>query len=193
MNDFLNIFARTNLKAHVLEFEPYRVPPWADIRDKVMGSMAVFVLLGPAVRSNPYTQNWVAWEAGIACALNKPLWVYERVGEPVEFPVPYCTDYVLYDPAQREHLDYIRNVVESHDPTPRLIGLGLLALLGFAAARGPGAAAGAGIGLFLSALQSASSPDITCPYPTCGVKFRAHTPVPEFLCPSCRQRLKLSA
>jgi len=73
VQDFENIFARTNLRAHLLEFEAYRVPPWADICAKVTASAAVFVLLGPGVKGSAYTQNWVAWETGLACALNKPV------------------------------------------------------------------------------------------------------------------------
>jgi len=60
------------------------------------------------------------------------------MAEPVEFPVPYCTDYVLYDPTRRDHLDYIKRAVESHDPNPKLAGLVLGALVGAALGKGTG-------------------------------------------------------
>lgn len=193
IQDFQQVFAVTPVQALLMEFEEYQPPPWREIRQKVVGASAVFLLLGPGLRGSPYTQNWVAWEVGVAAALGKPTWVYEQVGNHVDFPVPYCTDYVLYQPGRREDLGYIRQVVEAYDPGPQFGAAFLGALLG-AALGGPGGAAWGGLGgAALGARRPPEPPQIACPHPTCGIGFRAHTAWPSFPCPSCRQLLRLSA
>ncbi len=98
---FANVFARTTIRAILAEFEAYAIPPWLQIKNYVRRSSAVFLLLSPHLTGTPYMQNWVAYEVGLACALNKPVWVYEAVNTAAMFPVPYLTDYVFYDPKNR--------------------------------------------------------------------------------------------
>lgn len=50
-----------------------------------------------AIRSD-YTKNWIIFEVGLAAALNKRLLVFERKGPPIQFPIPYVTDYMIFDP-----------------------------------------------------------------------------------------------
>lgn len=191
IQDFQQVFAVTRIQAVFMEFEEYHPPPWHAIRQKVVEASAVFLLLGPGLRGSAYTQNWVAWEVGVAAALGKPTWVYEQVGRPVDFPVPYCTDYVLYQPGKREDLGYIRRVVEAYDPGPLLAGGILGLLLGAAVAMGPGAALGGLVGAALGAQRPPEPPQLACPHPSCGIAFRAHTALPTFPCPSCRRSLRL--
>ncbi len=104
---FDTIFA-SNVKAVRMEFEELRTTPWMDIRNCIIQSEAIFVLLGPNLTFSKYTENWIGFEVGAATALNKPIWVMERFGDSVNFPIPYLTDYLLYEPKNDEHTKFIR-------------------------------------------------------------------------------------
>lgn len=168
------------------EFENYVIPPWIKIRNDIQQASAAFVLLSPHLIETPYTQNWVTYEVGLACALNKPVWVYEQHDAPALFPIPYLTDYILYNPGNREHLDAIKRMVESYDPTATLAGLGLGALIGGLLLGPPGAGIGAMIGGAASQPKTSGSP-IRCPYPTCGVQYKIYSRYQQLICPACRQ------
>ena len=57
----------------------------------------ISVTESPPERHGVHTELGVL-RVGLACAMKKPVWVYEQWRAPVHFPVPYLTDYVLYDP-----------------------------------------------------------------------------------------------
>ena len=198
LNYFDRVFAGTMVKPIRAEFEKYERPPWTAIRSWVTESAAVFLLLGPNVRSTIFTSNWISFEVGLACNTMKPTWVFERFGYPVEFPVPYLTDYVLYDPANRISFEQIKEIVSAYDFTPQLAGAALGALLGGAfgkAAAGkngvvPGALIGGLVGAAL-AKKVLYGIRIACPYPDCGISFTLHTEVNSFLCPGCRRGIRI--
>lgn len=183
---FCNVFARTQLQAVLAEFEAYAVPPWLQIKNWVQHSSALFVLLSRELQSTPYTQNWVSYEVGLACALNKPVWVYEQWQSPVLFPVPYLTDYVVYDPANREDLNAIKRLIELYDPSPALAGAILGGLLGGLLSGGAGAGAGALLGGAIGQRRPTGAV-VRCPNGLCGVTFRVYNHLQSFLCPACRQ------
>jgi hypothetical protein len=151
----------------------------------------MFVLLSPHLSGTAYTQNWVSYEVGLACGLNKPVWVYEHLQDPVQFPIPYLTDYVLYEPQNREHLDAIKRLVESYDPTPSLAGLVLGGLIGGAISGGPGAGVGAVMGAAAFQPKAQGTP-LRCPHQNCGVQFRLHTWIQQLQCPACRQKFQIN-
>ena len=194
INAFCQVFARTTIRAVFEEFENYVVPPWVKIKNDVQRSSAVFLLLSPYLSETAYTQNWVSYEVGLASALNRPVWVYERWQNPAHFPVPYLTDYVVYDPQSREHLDAVIRLVESYDPGPSLAGLVLGALIGGAISGGAAAAAGALIGgAGAAALQRrASGSSVRCPHQNCGIQFRIYNQISQLQCPACRQTFQLN-
>ena len=41
-------------------------------------------------------------------------WVFEPTGLNSDFPIPYLTDYVIYDLQVRENFDYIRGIIEGY-------------------------------------------------------------------------------
>ena len=86
---FDSIFADTKVAAVRMEFEELHSTPSVDIRNRIMQSDALFVLLGQNLTFSQYTENWVGFEVGIATALNKPIWVMERFGDKVQFPFHY--------------------------------------------------------------------------------------------------------
>lgn len=85
---------------------------WEDLDKKYAGveimnyvcsreTVAVFLLLGrnlqfPPSSARVYTHNWVIFEAGLAAAAGKPIWVFEDVNDNIKFPVPLVTDYAQY-------------------------------------------------------------------------------------------------
>lgn len=191
INAFCQVFARTTMRAIFEEFENYVVPPWLKIKNDIHQSSAAFVLLSPHLSGTPYTQNWVSYEVGLACALNKPVWVYEPWGAPVLFPIPYLTDYIFYNPTDQQHLDSIKALVETYDPSPAMLGLGLGAIIGGLVSGGPGAGVGAMIGAAVSQRKSPGIP-ICCPHESCRVQYRIYSQFQQLICPACRQMMQFN-
>lgn len=111
---FDTIFARTGVKSVCMEFEKMRSPQWRDIKDAVDYSDAIFLLLGPNVKDNIHTQNWIAFEVGLSCAFRKEVWVFEQENSDIEFPIPYLTDFMMYNPQKPETFSYVRNIIEAY-------------------------------------------------------------------------------
>ena len=111
---FDSIFARTGVKSICMEFEKMRSPQWRDIKENVEYSDAVFLYLAPNVQGNIHTQNWIAFEVGLSCAFGKEVWVFEQEDSDVEFPIPYLTDFMLYNPDKSETFNYVRNVIDAY-------------------------------------------------------------------------------
>jgi hypothetical protein len=194
---FCNIFARTTIRARLAEFEAYAIPPWFQIKNYVQQSSALFLLLSPHLTGTPYTQNWVSYEVGLACALNKPVWVYEAASNTAMFPVPYFTDYVFYDPRNRGHLNVVKQFVESYDPSPNLAGAALGALIGAVISGGPGAGLGAligggGVAALRGTQHQSLSTTVKCPHASCGIQFRLYSRLVQMGCPACRRLFNIS-
>jgi hypothetical protein len=111
---FNTIFARTNVKSVCIEFEKVSLPAWPKIKDAINASETVFLLLGPKIRKSIYTQNWIAFEVGLSCALGKRVWVFEQMGSKIDFPIPYVTDYLLYSLDDNIHFDYVKGIIEGY-------------------------------------------------------------------------------
>lgn len=196
LNYFNNIFDGAPIKAILAEFERYERPPWTAIKNWVNESSAVFLLLGPNLRGSVFTSNWVSFEVGLACQARKPIWVFEHVKDPVDFPVPYLTNYMLYDPANRVSFEQIQEIVRSYAPTPQLAGAVLGALLGAAfgaaVAGKKGTIPGAFFGGVIGGALTRKTPygiHITCQHEDCGISFMLHSKVDNFLCPTCRRAI----
>lgn len=97
---FHKAFAASPVKGVYMEIEGIRPPPWSTIKDYVSASSATFVLLSKPLGEMDYghTRNWVSFEVGLSCAQNKPVWVFEPQGQEVDFAVPYCNYYCIYNP-----------------------------------------------------------------------------------------------
>jgi hypothetical protein len=165
---FDTVFARTGVEAKCMEFEQIYPPAWQNIKNQIFSSEAVFLLLGPNIQTSAHTQNWIAFEVGLACAIGKDVWVFEQLGSSVNFPIPYLTDYSLYDFRNKYHFDYTRSIISGYgQPIPlfpigedhrtkRNIPRGIL---------------------------------VECKYENCKARYFLHTDVGSFNCPSCRQKL----
>jgi len=120
-----NIFDKaagmTDISLLHVEWEQLITPPWKFVRDKLKNSEAIFILKGSNIARSLYTSNWVSYELGLAAHSSKNIgegemdvWVFESVESPVFFPIPFLTDYVIYDPNDTYHLQYIRDIVEGY-------------------------------------------------------------------------------
>jgi len=94
------------IKGFRSEFEEIWPPAWKTIRDQMNRSVAMFLLIGKELvkmqdessRSSEtaqrwkYTQNWIAYEVGLACQKGIHVWVLcDDVL--INFPIPYFTHY----------------------------------------------------------------------------------------------------
>jgi hypothetical protein len=172
--------------------------PHDEIQRNVSVSDAIFLFLTDNVLATDYTRNWVVFEVGLARQASKRVFVFERHGVPIPYPIPYVTDYMIFDPQSISDLLAIQTIAkELVGKIPAaLIGAGAGAFLG--AAFGPlGFAIGAitlGLAGHGADVQAeARIPVVECPYENCHVRFRYYSPnVTSFNCPTCRQRIALA-
>lgn len=171
--------------------------PHDEIQRNVYVSDAIFLFLTDNVLATDYTRNWVVFEVGLARQAMKRVFVFERQGVPIPYPIPYITDYMIFDPQSISDLLSIQTIAkELVGKIPAgLIGAGLGAVLG--AAFGPlglaiGGIAGGLLGHNADAQAETRIPVIECPYQNCRIRFRYYSPnVTSFNCPACRQQIPL--
>lgn len=95
------IFARTIL-AFRSELETMGKPAWRTLRDEMRKSVALFLIIGNHFRTRhtsrsrdwQHTQNWIAYEIGLACQLGIDVWVVCEQRPFLNFPVPYLNNYI---------------------------------------------------------------------------------------------------
>jgi hypothetical protein len=115
--DFCNIFdiacARVGLRVFRSEFETIKTPQWKTIRDAIRQSQALFLLIGSQLVTAQnlhdsywaHTQNWIAYEMGIACERGMDVWVLCDDVE-INFPVPYLNNYLPLSIRRTEFFNY---------------------------------------------------------------------------------------
>ena len=169
-SSFDTVFARTGVKSVCMEFEQlYQLPAWQPIKSEIKASETVFLLLGPNIRSSIHTQNWVAFEVGLACSFGKDVWVFEQSGSAMEFPIPYLTDYMIYDLEDPQHFDYVRKIIETYANPSYIFPVGIDSRTKRGIPKGL---------------------PFACPYDNCHAIYSMHTDISDFLCPSCRQPIR---
>lgn len=185
-----------------MEFTPESEPPYEKIEENINISDAVFLFLTQNVKSSDHTQNWVSFEIGLAKKSNKPLFVVEDVNNKVHFPVPYLTDYILYEPTEIGDWQTIQKILQKIKQTIEnnklLIGLTVGgAVLGGLLSKGrvSGVLAGGFVGLALGGIlialnEAASADSIKTECPRCSITFNFYSRFKSFPCPSCRIELK---
>jgi hypothetical protein len=165
--------ARIGIEVFRSELEDISPPAWKNIKQKMEQSSAMFLLVGKRLveaqamseftaqyrEEWKHTQNWIAYEVGLACQKAIDVWVIcDSVY--INFPVPYLNNYVIYGleqyPADQKLL-FIRDVL-SHYKKNEIFPLG--------------------------ALQRA----VTCPNVSCGAQYNLHSMVQKggnVPCPTC--------
>lgn len=118
---FHKVISGTSLKGIWMEFEDVAPPPWSVIKYNVVRSNCVIVSLSRPLASYDYrhTQNWIDFEVGLACAFDKHVWVLEPWREEIDFAVPYCTHYSLFESDNVDHLKYFKEKFEEYSRTSR--------------------------------------------------------------------------
>jgi len=84
--------------------------PWKEILGNVRSSKAVYLFLTDEVVETEYTKNWVIFEDGLASALGKQLFLFEREGIPLKYPIPYVTDYMIFEKERTEDILTIQKI-----------------------------------------------------------------------------------
>jgi hypothetical protein len=79
-----------------IEWSKNHEPNWLWIKNQIVRSRALFVILSKGLIAQEHTQNWVAFEIGVAAGCDPPIPVCVITGEHVRFPVPYLNHYFPY-------------------------------------------------------------------------------------------------
>ncbi|MFL6315580.1 MAG: hypothetical protein ACJ73C_02425, partial [Nitrososphaeraceae archaeon] len=61
-------------------------PNWMLIKDEIQKSSALFLILTKNIVKNEYTQNWVAFEIGMAATSNAPIPNFVFREQNIDFP-----------------------------------------------------------------------------------------------------------
>lgn len=122
--EFCNRFdiqaARVGVKVFRSEFEEIKSPAWETIKEQIDASDALFLLVGkhlvksqaaserdPKLREEwKHTQNWIAYEIGLASEREIDVWVLCDLVD-INFPVPYFNNYAIYSATR-----WIREILE---------------------------------------------------------------------------------
>jgi len=161
-------------------------------------SDAIFLFLTDNVLTTEYTRNWVIFEIGLARQALKRVFVFERQGVPIPYPIPYVTDYMIFEPQSIQDLLDIQKIAKEliGKATSTIAGAGLGLLIG--SVFGPlgaaiGALTGGTLGHRSDIATEAKIPIISCPYDNCKIRFRYYSPnISSFNCPACRQLITIS-
>ncbi|MFX1452897.1 MAG: hypothetical protein ACFFCM_18815 [Promethearchaeota archaeon] len=204
---FEGIFATTHIKAFFKEIEGFSSKePSEEIKRNIQNSNAVFVLLGEKVQKLRHTNDWVAWESGVAKGLNKDIWVFEPsslLGK-IKVVISHVSHYVLYEPDEF-YQDYIRKIINSYKEFKNIVPATLTgAAIGATGGTltevattkkkkltGLGTIIGSLIGAVGGAIIGGSSQKhpkgikFKCPH--CGITYGIHTNHPKIRCPICNE------
>ncbi|MFY3739940.1 MAG: hypothetical protein HMLIMOIP_000365 [Candidatus Nitrosomirales archaeon] len=92
------LFGDSGIKPFIAAMETWQrgaKPNWLWIKQEIEKSKALFLFVTPSILKREHTQNWIAYETGVAATFNppKPVWIFQIA--PVEFKIPYLTHYIL--------------------------------------------------------------------------------------------------
>lgn len=101
--------ARVGVRVFRSEFETIEPPAWKTIKAQIGKSSAMFLLVGKELAKAQanvdisteareewkHTQNWIAYEIGLACQRGINVWVICQRGVVQNFPVPYLNNYAI--------------------------------------------------------------------------------------------------
>lgn len=162
--------------------------PHEEIRSNVEKSEFLFLFLTDNVVATEYTKNWVIYETGLASANSKKVFVFERIGTPIEFPIPYLTDYALFNPDSTEDILALQNVTKDLGKFRRdILTAGGGVMLG--SALGPIGMVIGGILGYAVGPKPPKPPVVKCN--RCEANFNYYSTYRKFSCPFCRNNITL--
>lgn len=207
--NMVKVLYRAQIGAFIAEFEElgeYGKLTADDLRREIQSSDMVALLLTKSVTASPYTRNWVTYEASVAHALNKPIWVFESEQEFVrDFPVPHVDYYFIFNPEFREDWRSIEEELKRISQAQAAAAGGFLVglIIGGILGGSPGAILGLLGGGILGAQRAEeirsqppsgfSKVGIQCP--VCRANYvviaRNQRLLEGFPCPVCRREIRL--
>ena len=125
---FDEVVASVEIKRHRANLEKIDKPEWLSIRDNIRKSRAFFLLVGKElvrfqgsedpeiIKEWRYTQNWIAFEIGVACEREMDVWVLcDDVT--INFPVPYLNNYfpMGLGEGKTEAFDFFVEVLKNYE------------------------------------------------------------------------------
>ena len=166
---FDRVCARVGIKAFRSEFETILPPTWKTIKKAMDNSIALFFLVGEELVNSQdsndlewrYTQNWIAYEMGLACQLGIDVWaICDSVL--INFPMPYINNYLTVSLRHRPAFDYLRGILADYKKG-----------LSFS---------------YPSVNHFGKNRGVRCPHNNCKIEFNLHVkldPGSEIKCPHC--------
>ena len=188
---FDTICARAGIRSDCMEFEKLPAPPCSEIKSRIEASRAVFVIIGDDFPVELlHTNNWVAFEIGLAYAKEKDIWVIENIKQAQSFTIPILTHYILCD------IEWLERIPPSPMFNHIRAMLALYANYQFNSIPVTGLTTETEfvMNLFLKKEVPKEQPrykSVQCGKPECGVGFTLHSNVTGFSCPSCRNPIEL--
>ena len=185
---FLENVGHTPIIEEFIPTEKQESIPYKEIQKNIDRSDFLFLFLTDNVVMTPHTKSWVNHEVGLAAARSIRLFVFERLGEPISFPVPYLTDYALFD------MDQTNDILELQKITKNLgkIRKDILTAAGGAAlgsVLGPiGMVLGAAAGYYVGPKQPKPT---TVKCGTCNTEFNYYSTHKYFCCPVCKDGIEV--
>lgn len=162
--------------------------PHEEIRSNVEKSEFLFLFLTDNVVATEYTKNWVIHETALASADSKKVFVFERIGTPIKFPIPYLTDYALFDPDSTKDILALQNIAKDLGKFRRdILTAGGGAALG--SMFGPVGMVIGGILGYMAGPKQPKPPVVKCN--RCRANFNYYSTHQKFSCPFCRNSIDL--
>ena len=188
MKETLKNVGHSSIIEELIPSDEQRPVPYEEIRRNVEKSDFVFLFLTDNVVATPSTQNWVSYEIGLASANSKKLFVFERIGTPVEFPIPYLTGYALFNPDKAEDILALQSLAKGLGKFNRsILAAGGGAVVG--SVLGPIGMVVGGVLGYLVWPKDPKHPTAKCDH--CNVRFTYYSTHKTFRCPSCRLDINL--
>lgn len=96
------------VEPYIAEIEtPEAKPLPIKFKEHIQSSNVSILLLTANVMKNPNTRDIINWEAGIAHAFGRPVYVFREKGVEVPLMISHITDYFTFDPIKREDLNAV--------------------------------------------------------------------------------------
>jgi len=164
---FHRVFSGLNTKAVWMEFEGIRPPAYQSIKNFVNASNALFVLLSSPLLDirKRHTANWVSFEIGLAANWRSTYIIPRMMQDRI--------DVYVFEPLE-EPIDFAVPYCTYYMPyTDSIENLQFLREL------------------IQDAPYHNKGEPVKCPYPKCQVEFKLLTDVENFVCPTCRQGIRM--
>lgn len=129
INFFLEKFSGSGIKPILMEYEKgenNRKLTANYIIEEIQRSKAVFVILTQNITKYEHTQNWVAFEIGVAAARRPQIPVIVFREQEVNFPVPFLTHYFSQPLTRNNQLIIEKHSMSASQPSSSTLQLNFI-------------------------------------------------------------------